>query len=317
MEIKLKNIFFGVLLLTSIVLNVLFLHMIFILDFSTQQPYIVQTNQDIDVNYYLISYADGKNVFFQNRNLLAASALNRGFDFIYNYRRANIDLDYIKQHPVLNEKYGAGYWLWKPYLLLKTLYSVPDGSIVLYADSSAVLRKPIRTYLNGLFTPNKDIVAFYYPGDPASRIVSRDIFKALQCDTEACHSGYHAWAGLLAIRNSPQSRAFVQNWLNACEQEDLLQTGGQKNPNLPEYTHHQHDESILSVLVNRDSNKVNFVAIDQNYNAYIKLHRRKSNESLIAYMSDKNTELEFVIQDIWPTNKLRTFMQPWTQDTAN
>lgn len=318
LQIRWQNILFGVLFLLSIILNVMFLHMINILDFSTQQPLpILSTTSELN-DFYLITYADGRDVYFQNRNLLAASAINRGFDFILNYRREHIDPNYILQHPILQEKTGAGYWLWKPYLILKTLQNVPEGSIVMYADSGLVIRKPIQQYLSKQFTQNKDILAFAY--DPkmqgvAATIASGDTFVALNCTDEYCRNGHHVWAGILAVRNSKQSRAFIQEWLKYCEKDDILQGTILNTANYPEFTHHQHDEAILSVLVNREAKIINFVSMDADFYQHIKVHRRKtSNQSLIAFISAKNSDYEYVLQDFWPINKLRNLMRPWTTD---
>ena len=54
---------------------------------------------------YLLSYADGAEIFFMNQNALAASVINRGVDFIFNYRRSHLDQDFIKKHSdILNQK---------------------------------------------------------------------------------------------------------------------------------------------------------------------------------------------------------------------
>lgn len=310
--IRWQNIFIGVFVLVSLSLNILLLHMINILDFSMQKPV------DKSENFYLITYADGRDVYFQNRNLLAASAINRGFDFIFNYRSSHIDPNYAKQHSILQEQTGAGYWLWKPYLILKTLQDTPDGAIVMYADSGLIIRQPIQQYLTEQFTQDKDILAFAYNPHMegvAATIASGDTFVALDCHSELCRNGPHVWAGMLVLRNSKQSRAFVSEWLKYCEQDTVLQGLIFNSPNHPEFTHHQHDEAILSVLVNRESDVVKFVPIDDIFYKHITVHRRKSNNpSLISLMSSQNIELEYVLQDSWPINKIRSLMEPWTVD---
>lgn len=308
-----KSVFIGVCLLTSLVLNMIFMHTINILDFSLQKPVKMSSTNDATNNFYLMSYADGKDVFFQNRNLLAASSINRGFDFILNYRRDHIEPDYIHNHPILNETIGAGYWLWKPYLILKTLQRIPDGAIVMYADSSIIIRQPPMQYLNKQFTPGKDILAFAYNPKQhgiAATIASRDTFAALNCADTRCRQAQHVWAGILVLRNSEQSRAFIKEWLKYCEQDTLLRGDSFIEPNYAEFTHHQHDEAILSVLATREANMVNFVDIDPIFYEHFAVHMRKRNqESLIALMSVKNMEIEHVIQNIWPTNKLRNMLQ--------
>ncbi len=318
LRIRWQNIFAGVIFLLSIIINIILLHMINILDFSTQKPLYAANDRDNKNDFYLITYADGRDVYFQNRNLLAASAINRGFDFILNYRRDHIDPVYIKQHPILQDEVGAGFWLWKPYLLLKTLQNIPNGAIVMYADSGLIIRRPMRQYLIKQFISDKDILAFAY--NPvmhgvAATVATGDTFVALNCTNESCRNGHHVWAGIIVVRNSKQSRALIQQWLEYCEQNTLLQGKVLKVQNYPEFTHHQHDEAILSVLVNREAKVVNFVAMNDDFYSYIKVHRRKtSNQSLIAYISSRNIDYEYVLQDIWPISTLRRLMLPWTYD---
>ena len=47
---------------------------------------------------YLISYADGPEIFIQNQNAMAESAINKGIDFTFNYRKQHIDPDFINKH---------------------------------------------------------------------------------------------------------------------------------------------------------------------------------------------------------------------------
>ncbi|HQZ88135.1 MAG TPA: hypothetical protein PLV31_04335 [Gammaproteobacteria bacterium] len=278
------------LIFTSLILLCLALwHMLHSLDWSQQEESKLSNNQKNN-SYYLISYADGPEVFFQNRNILAASAINRGFDFIYNFRREHLDHKFVQQNPILNEKFGAGFWLWKPYLILKTLRQVPDGSIVMYADSGALIRKPLTNYIHQGITQGKDIVLFAY--DPrlygyAGRCASGDAFAAMNCLNDSCRNSHHVWAGIIVIRNSIQSRAFIEQWLHLCEQPALLKgLNLLKTPHYPEFSHHQHDEGLLSVLAGREAEKINFVPMDKTFFDHISMHRRKTSEkSLIAFMS--------------------------------
>ena len=46
-------------------------------------------------------------------------------------------LSFIQAH---NQR-GAGYWIWKPYIIWKTLQDVEDGDIVCYIDSACLINK--------------------------------------------------------------------------------------------------------------------------------------------------------------------------------
>lgn len=283
------------------------LHMQYVLDVSMQPPAKVLSSDK--QNTYLISYADGPDVFFKNRNMLAASAVNRGFDFIFNYSRKHIAQDYIDANPILNESMGAGYWLWKPYLILQTLNKIQDGSIVMYADTGLVIRQPIIDYFaTGLADPNKSVLLFAYNPEEnglAARAASKDTFLTLNCNTDECRYGHHVWAGIVVVRNSAASRRFIMDWLQACENTDLLQ-GKTKTENYPEFAYHQHDEGILSVLAARESDITSVLPMDDTYRKHIYGHRRHSAEkSLLGYTSIQFSSPERRLPNWWWISKIR------------
>ncbi|MES2252278.1 MAG: hypothetical protein V4482_01150 [Pseudomonadota bacterium] len=83
----------------------------------------------------LISYADGHEIFYKNQNFQTFSALNKGIDQFILYRRDMIDPDFYKKNEhILKEKYGVGYWLWKPQIILQTMKMMPEDSIIIYLD---------------------------------------------------------------------------------------------------------------------------------------------------------------------------------------
>ena len=59
---------------------------------------------------------------------------------------------------------GFGYWVWKPYLIWKTLESLPDNSTLLYCDAGSHLnprgRKKMQKYYNALSADSLGIKAF-------------------------------------------------------------------------------------------------------------------------------------------------------------
>ena len=308
--LKRAPIILGIILPTGLVL--LLLHMISSLDLSMQAPYRLTDDQK-KTSMYLVSFADGKDVFLKNRNILAASAINRGIDFIYNYRKEHIDPEFLKQNPILNEQYGAGYWLWKPYFILKTLNSIPEGSILVYADSGLLVRQPVRCYFEkGLSEPGKDILLFAYNPKVyglASKIASGDTFDAIHCREDRCRYGHHVWAGILVLRNSPKSRAFIKTWLGLCQNEQLLKGVTFKSQNFPEFSHHQHDEGILSALAARESDKVAFFKKDcKEFESYIHFHRRKEDrKTLVGYVAHNFSHLQKRLLNFGPIQWLTGF----------
>jgi len=294
--IKYSKIFIIVLVIISFIVSWVFifflLHMLLEADLSLK-PVYRQTTKSLGTSLYLVSYADGPEVFFKNRNILAYSAINRGVDFIYNYRRSHIDPEFIAKNPILNEPVGAG--LWKPYLILKTLESIPEGALLLYADSGLLIRQSIREFIDAGFSdPKKSILLFSY--DPeiyklAGSVANGDVFDALGCRHDRCRKGPHVWAGILVVKNTPEGRKFIKDWLDGCCDTDLVMGTNLKSSNYPEFLYHQHDESILSVLGSRETDLVKFIKMDKTFFEYFYMHRRKTAAQDVSLVGFTNMDL--------------------------
>jgi hypothetical protein len=228
-------------------------------DYSTMSV-SVESNPDLlaGTNHrkgvYLISYADGPEMFFKNQNALSASAINRGIDFILNYRKSHVDPEFLEKHKdILKHKRGAGYWLWKPQVIRQTLQQVPEGAIVIYADTGFVLQQSVSPYVKMLNDSKKDVMLVecdpLVDGYPIE-IAKRDIFLRLNCDEPKCWDGSHVWAAFLMIRNNKTSRDFIDKWLSLCSDGHLLMDDASISPAHSRQKKQHHDEAILSVLYN-------------------------------------------------------------------
>ena len=61
------------------------------------------------------------------------------FDKIIIYTPDDLPI-HIKANPLMNYKKGGGYWIWKPYIIWKTLQDYPN-SIVIYIDAGCTISK--------------------------------------------------------------------------------------------------------------------------------------------------------------------------------
>jgi len=90
-----------------------------------------------------ISYGD--NAFKKSLKRIGKEARSLGiFDKVITYTPKNLSDD-IKQSPLMNYKRGGGYWLWKPYLIWKTMLRYPNA-VVVYADAGCTLNKNFKEW---------------------------------------------------------------------------------------------------------------------------------------------------------------------------
>lgn len=276
---KLKILGISLAILLPLYCLALTLNILYKSDLSMAKPYerpLSTSNYSI----HFVTYATGPEVFHMNRNIEAYTAINKGIDFIYLYRREHIDSDFMKDNPILNEKFGAGYWLWKPYFILKTLEKMPENDVLIYGDSSLLVKKPIVEFIAPLLQ-QKDIVLFdYYAPEygTASRSAIGAVFKAINCQTETCYQSPHVWAGILVLKNTPKSRQFIREWLSLCKKPELLTGSDNSVPNQPNFSHHQHDEGILGAVAAVHSEDVYFQKMNKDFWTHFGMDRRKTPE---------------------------------------
>ena len=240
---------------------------------------------------YLVSYAAGHEVFYRNQNALVLSGLNKGIDFFLNYRRSHIDPDfYQKNKNILDKPRGAGYWIWKPYFILKTMENAPENAIIIYCDTGFVFHTSPKSLIDG--AKSHDITLVKY--DPADygyvkKHASGETLRQMDCTSQTCKDSEHILAGFSVYRNTARARQFVREWLNYCTVEDIIfgKQGGE--PEDPAFRNHGDDETVLSVLHAKHSEWCNLITKDQLYDLVYYHHRHPAyNNNTIIYRMHKS-----------------------------
>lgn len=194
---------------------------------------------------WLISYAtDG--IYKQNQNnFVSSAAIHQIFDVIMSYQPHNIESDYYQKHKnILSQKRGGGYWLWKPYFILKTLKTMPEDDILVYGDSSGVFRDGIYNLID--LAKNNNITIF--PNFHSNRtMIKRTVIAKMANDDASLLDKIHLDAGLIVLRNTEKTRAIIEEWLHYCEDPELL-TDIPSEDEYPDFKDHRHDQAILSIM---------------------------------------------------------------------
>lgn len=192
------------------------------------------------------------------------TGIQYGFDEIYSHNMSNLDKDFvIKNKNILSYKKGAGYWLWKPYIILKALEKcTSNNDIVFYADSGTYFKRNISELLSYMDNqPEYYDILLFETRTPCKecKYTKRDVFIALDYDTSSCANSIQRAATYCAWRNTEKSRKILNEWLKYCQDEQLItdNLNIRNQPNYPQFKDHRHDQSILSIL----SKKYNIPAL--------------------------------------------------------
>ncbi len=271
---------------------------------------------------YLISYADGPSVFHKNQNTLAVSAVNKGIDFIFMYGRHHLPKSFVdKNHVILSHKQGAGFWVWKPWIILNTLKMAPENAIVIYLDSGFLIQDNLQPLLKIMEERQKPMlfVAHDDLGTSVQAVTQKHTLVRMGCQSEKCLTAPHVWGAVSVYRNTAETRQFVEKWLSWCQVPDaVMQVEAIPEIKIPEshkskasnFIHHHHDEAILSVLCQQNPHNKTIMPLSQlNQMRVLRWHHRHppSEHTSLLPLLRKNTnyvQKKLYALWTWPLQKL-------------
>ncbi len=251
---------------------------------------------------YLISYADGPDVFHKNQKILAYSALRKGVSHFFNYKKYMIDPEFLENHKeTFAQKSGAGYWLWKPWIIQDALKKIPENAYVFYCDSGFLVKGDVRPILSLL--KKNDMVLVAYTNKKMFGTLGQNVKKEalikMHCNEEKCQDSFMIWAGMLFMKNTPATRSFIQKWLAYCEDPDLLWPQGKDSK-----SHHHYDQALLSVTYYKNPKHITLVSDEDVCDHILKWHHRHPNDEYTLFFH--NDRVRGVERDLLHTRVFKT-----------
>lgn len=166
----------------------------------------------------------------------------------YNDRWLKKTLFYKKNLKILDQKRGAGFWLWKPYVILDAMESLNFGDVLVYTDSGLLFINKIN-YFDKILCET-DIVLFKNDNHINSTWTKRDCFFYMGLDTEEYHNGQQVAATYMLFRKSEYSISFIKEWLFFATDSRIITDSNNECGlnNFNDFIDHRHDQSVLSLL---------------------------------------------------------------------
>lgn len=193
-----------------------------------------------------------------NRGYVNAQALNSqtainiaGFNEVINYNPSKLPSTFFSEHEQ-HFKYtrGAGYWIWKPFIILDALQKIQNDDILMYSDSGCHFINSINYILPRLdLTANKILV--FNLAQIEKDWTKRDCFIELKCDTPEFTDSKQIMSTFFLCRKSNFCIDFVNQWYKTCSNFHMVADefiSPSKNKNYDSFKEHRHDQSILSLV---------------------------------------------------------------------
>lgn len=195
---------------------------------------------------YVINYADGEP-YESYRRLCTKSAYKIGHaDRVIEFSKKDIPSSYIKKHEnIFLYERGAGLWLWKPYLVNRTLEMVEDSDWILYVDGGSLFIGDIHKLIHSAESNQTDVMLFEQPL-LHRQFTKHETMQKMQVEDD----GSNQTLGIFMIKKTKESVALMREWLACCENETLI-SPKHFSEDVDEYVDfvaHREDQSILSAL---------------------------------------------------------------------
>jgi hypothetical protein len=168
----------------------------------------------------------------------------------------NLDTEFMdKNKSILEHTRGGGYWLWKPYIINKTLDKLNDGDILFYMDSMYYFIENFTHYILNLLS-KQDILVWKNKPNEITYLLENwckmDVVNKYSLYEPMFKKQMHiglCWAGAIVIRKTTDTCKYMAEWLDMCCCAHDITDSPSVAKNNTRFREHRHDQSLLSIIL--------------------------------------------------------------------
>jgi len=210
-----------------------------------------------------ITFGAGGQHYYDAGERLLQQAKNTGvFDqcILYTDRNLKEDESFWRDHGAFieNNKRGYGYWLWKPYLIKKTMEQCANGDMILYCDSGCEIDPNKADLFHPFFEIAKEdkILATKAHCCIERHWNKMDLLIELGLQHNSAHLFHYdeqRQAGVSLFYVCNETRDLMNKWFTIASDHHLIDDSPSIVPNYHDFIEHRHDQSIFSLLTKQQS----------------------------------------------------------------
>lgn len=150
---------------------------------------------------------------------------------------------------------GFGFWLWKPYIILKALSSLNDGEIIMYIDSGCEL-DPSKLHEIPQYIEHVKTHGMWgtrgSPWDFSNDIqyCKRDASIKYNLPVSALEKG-HIQGSIHIVMKCESTLNILREWYSDCEDYQCISDAPSVHANFPSFIDHRHDQSIYNLILKK------------------------------------------------------------------
>jgi len=196
---------------------------------------------------YHINYANGR--YLKAQEYCSQSAKAAGFNEVISYTINDIDRDFLEKNiKILSQPRGAGYWIWKPYFIKKTLDKMNDGELLVYSDSGSYYQESTQPLIDLIQKEKTGVLSFELKGLLEKVYTKRDTFVLMGLDDPKYSESSQREATYIWLIKNDFTVNLINEYLEYAQDDRIISDLPSQNENFPEFQDHRHDQSIWSLL---------------------------------------------------------------------
>ena len=152
-----------------------------------------------------------------------------------------------------NNKRGYGYWLWKPYIIMKTLERLSENDILFYCDSGCELNVEGKTrFLSFLEEVNEKLIMGTGTCSSDYTYTKKDLIEYIGITDVNVLKIRHMQAGCLLMKKTDIIINLISEWYSiGSNNYHFIDDSPSISENFPGFREHRHDQSIYNLLVKK------------------------------------------------------------------
>ena len=167
------------------------------------------------------------------------------------------DTTYWNEHSnfIENNTRGYGYWMWKSYIIKKELDKLNENDILIYCDSGCKInnkgKRRLEEYIDLLNTNKENYGLISFQLEYKQFLYTKkETLEYFNC-TEDENNMLQCIGGIQIIKKNSHSVDIINKWYDICHNNYNLINDIKSDNQDPEFQDHRHDQSIISILVNK------------------------------------------------------------------
>jgi len=214
----------------------------------------LETFETFEQKLIFITFGGGGQNYYEaaNRVTNEVKELNLFNDYItYTDKYLKNDTQFWNTHAsfIENNKRGYGYWLWKPYIIMKTLNVMNKGDVLLYLDGGCeVFKGDMNSLIEKCI---KNDILYTLTGTLEKEYTKTDLLIEMKLNNNIIKDSQQYQASAIFLKKNEKIMRFVKEWYMLCCNYHLIDDSKSIKNNDSTFIEHRHDQSVFSLLIKK------------------------------------------------------------------